>query len=132
MSGGRRADLVVTGRIATLAGAGGPGWVEALAILDGRVLAAGPAAEIDALAGPGTRRIDLGPDEVAIPGLTDAHLHLVEASLARARVDLHVAETISQAQAAVWMAVEGDHDPDRWIEGAGWDADRLGRWPTAD
>ena len=132
MSGGRRADLVVTGRIATLAGAGGPGWAEALAIVDGRVAAAGSAAEIEALAGPGTRRIDLRPDEVALPGLTDAHLHLVEAALARMRIDLHGAETVIQAQAAVRTAVETHPDADRWIEGAGWDADRLGRWPTAD
>ena len=132
MSDGRRADLVVTGRIATLAGSGGPGWAEALAILDGRVAAVGSAAAVEALAGPGTRRIDLRPDEVAIPGLTDAHLHLVEAALARMRVDLHGAETVIEAQAAVRTAVEAHPDADRWIEGAGWDADRLGRWPTAD
>lgn len=128
----RRADVVVTGRIATLAGALGPGWVEALAVADGRVLGAGRQAEIDGLAGPGTRWIRLRPDEVAMPGLTDAHLHLVEAALARTRVDLEGVQAVSRAQAAVRAAASALPDADRWIEGAGWDADRLGRWPTAD
>lgn len=125
-------DVIVTGRIATLAGTGGPGWVEAIAIAGGRVAAAGARAGIEALAGPGTRRLALGPDEVAIPGLTDAHLHLVEAALARARVDLHDAATIPEAQARVRAVAGASPEPDAWIEGAGWDADRFGRWPTAD
>lgn len=127
-----RADLIVVGRIATLAGADGPGWVEAIAVAGGRIAAAGSATEVDALAHPGTRRLRLGPDEVAIPGLTDAHLHLVDAALARARVDLQAAATIGDALALVGEAVRIRPDPDAWIEGAGWDADRLGRWPTAD
>lgn len=79
-SRGRR--LVVTGRIATLGGQAGPGWVGAVAIDHGRVVAAADAPEVLA-AFPGVRRLALAPDEVALPGLTDAHLHLAEAALAR-------------------------------------------------
>ena len=127
-----RAGLIVRGRIATLAGSDGPGWVEAVAIADGRVLAAGMSVDVERLAGAGTRRIELSPDAVAIPGLTDAHLHLVEAAVARARVDLHAAASIDAALDRVAEAAAAQLDPDRWIEGAGWDADRFGRWPTAD
>lgn len=126
-----RASLVVSGRIATLAGDEGPAWVEAIAIDAGRVIAAGRLDDVDALSGPATRRLRLSPDEVAIPGLTDAHLHLVEAALARARVALEGASPGDLIE-RVRVAAGALDDPDRWIEGAGWDADRLGRWPTAD
>jgi predicted amidohydrolase YtcJ len=124
------ADLLVIGRIATLAGRSGPGWVQAIAIAGGRVIAAGTRAEVQAAVGAGTPRLTLAPDEVAIPGLTDAHLHLAEAALARQRVDLADARSIETIVERVAMAATTS-GPDTWIEGAGWDADLLERWPTA-
>jgi len=129
---GVRAELLVTGRIATLAGSGGPGWVEAIAVAGGRVVAAGALADIDGLAGPTTRRLTLGPREAAIPGLTDAHLHLAEAALARQRVNLDPVRSIGAMLEAVRAAAEATPGSDTWIEGAGWDADLLGRWPTSE
>ena len=125
------ADLLVVGRIATLAGDAGAGWVEAIAVSGGRVSAAGTLAEVEAAAGRGTRRLELGPDEVAIPGLTDAHLHLAEAALARLRVNLDDARSIGTIMERV-QAAAAAADRDTWIEGAGWDADLMERWPTAD
>lgn len=126
----QRADLVVVGRIATLAGDSGPGWVEAIAISRGRVVAAGSLSDVDAVSGPGTRRRTLADDEVAVPGLTDAHLHLAEAALAATQVALEgcrsIDELIERVRATA-MALD-----DGWIEGGGWDPDLLGRWPTAD
>jgi predicted amidohydrolase YtcJ len=126
-----RATLVVRGRIATLAGADGPAWVEAIGIADGRVVAAGSRGDVDAASGPGTRVIELAPDEAAVPGLTDSHLHLVEAALARSRVQLEDADSIEELVTRV-RAAATQTPGDAWIEGAGWDPDRLGRWPTAD
>jgi predicted amidohydrolase YtcJ len=125
------AELIVRGRVATLAGSSGFGWADALAIAAGRVLGAGTIAEVDALAGRGTRRIELGPDEVAVPGLTDAHLHLAGAAVGRLRVDLEGAATLADGLALIRAAHAVDGDEDRWIEGYGWDPDRWGRWPTA-
>ncbi len=125
------AGLVVTGRIATLAGAAGPGWVEALAVDRGRVVAAGDAADVLA-AFPGVRRLALGPHEVALPGLTDAHLHLAEAALARQRVDLEGCASIDALVERVQVAAAARPGQAVWIEGAGWDADTLAHWPTAD
>jgi hypothetical protein len=124
------AELLVTGRIATLAGRTGPGWVEAVAIADGRVLGAGRLADLEGLASGRTRRLVLAPDEVAIPGLTDAHLHLAEAALAASRVQLEDVVSVDGLVGRVREAAAGAADG--WIQGAGWDADRLGRWPTAD
>jgi hypothetical protein len=124
------ATLVVTGRIATLAGSTGPGWVGALAVDRGRVVAAGDPADVLA-AFPGVRRLALGADEVALPGLTDAHLHLAEAALARQRVDLEGCESVDGLVSRVASAAARLPEPGAWIGGAGWDADTLGHWPTA-
>ena len=125
-------DLLVTGgRVATLAGSRGFGWVEAVGFKDGRVAFAGSAVELETRADPFTRRIELDPDEVAIPGLTDAHLHLAEGGIATDHVDLSASPTLDDGLARIAEAHAG-LGPDAWLEGHGWNADRWGRWPTSD
>lgn len=51
-------------------------WAQALAIRGDRIVAVGDASAIGALAGPVTRRIELGGRTV-VPGFNDAHLHVV-------------------------------------------------------
>lgn len=123
--------LVSGGRIATLAGDRGFGWVEAVGITDGRVAFAGSAIELETRADPHTRRIELDPDEVAIPGLTDAHLHLAEGGLALDRIDLTDSPTLDDGLARIGAVHAGLSDPDAWLEGHGWHNDRWGTWPTA-
>jgi predicted amidohydrolase YtcJ len=53
---------------------------EALAVRDGRILRIGKTSEIQKLAGPGSRVIDLQGRSV-IPGLIDSHLHGIRAAL---------------------------------------------------
>jgi predicted amidohydrolase YtcJ len=125
-------DGLVTGRIATLAGDSGFGWVEAVGINGGRVAFAGSAVDLETRADPFTVRFELDPDEVAIPGLTDAHLHLAEGGIAREKVDLSALATLPEALAAIHAAGDASTDGAAWIEGHGWDPDRFGRWPTAD
>jgi predicted amidohydrolase YtcJ len=127
------ADLVVTGRIATLGGDDPEsfGWAEAVAVRGSRVVAAGTRAAVDGLVGPSTRRLDLADDEVAMPGITDSHLHLAETALAATRVDLHAAATLDEGLERIRVGHGALADPDAWLEGAGWDNDRWGRWPTA-
>ncbi|MEX1168919.1 MAG: amidohydrolase family protein [Chloroflexota bacterium] len=124
-------DALVTGRIATLAGAAGFAWVEAVGIRGGRVAFAGTEVELETRADPHTERIELEPDEVAIPGLTDAHLHLAQCAVAARQVDLNSARTLAEGLALVRAAHSRLGDPDAWLEGHGWDPDRWGRWPTA-
>ncbi|BEP37642.1 amidohydrolase [Variovorax sp. V11] len=52
----------------------------AVAIKDGRFVQVGSAEEILSLAGPGTRRINLGGRRV-LPGLIDSHLHIIRGGL---------------------------------------------------
>jgi predicted amidohydrolase YtcJ len=122
---------LITGRIATLAGETGFGWVEALGIRDGRVAFAGTAVDLETRADPHTQRIELEPDAVAIPGITDAHLHLASLANGLRHVDLSDAATLAEGLARIHAAHEAALDPDAWLEGHGWDSDRWGRWPTA-
>jgi predicted amidohydrolase YtcJ len=73
------ADLIlVNGRFATLDRANpNP---EAVAIADGRFLGVGTRSEMQALAGPQTRVLDLGGRR-AIPGLIDSHMHIIRGGL---------------------------------------------------
>ena len=124
-------DALVTGRIATLAGEAGFGWVEAIGIRDGRVAFAGSEVDLETRADPFTERFVLEPDEVAVPGLTDAHLHYAECAVATRQVDLSDAATLAEGLARIGSAHRRLADPGAWLEGHGWDSDRWGRWPTA-
>lgn len=123
-------DALVTGRIATFAGASGFGWVEAVGIRDGKVAFAGSAIELETRADPHTLRIELEPGEIAMPGIVDAHLHFGGAALAAEQVDLTPAQTIDDALALVAQAARRISPPG-WILGLGWDQRRFGAWPTA-
>jgi predicted amidohydrolase YtcJ len=124
--------LVTGGRIATLAGDRGFGWAEAVGITGGRVAFAGTAIELETRADPHTFRIELDDDEVAIPGLTDAHLHLAEGGLSLDRIDLSSTANLDDGLARISAAHAASGDPDGWLEGHGWHNDRWGVWPTAE
>lgn len=124
-------DTLITGRIATLAGASGFGWVEAVGIRDGRIAFAGSEVYLETRADPFTQRIALEPDQVAIPGLTDAHLHLAQAAIAARQVDLGPARTLADGLSRI-RAAHLALPAEAWLEGHGWDSDRWGGWPTAD
>jgi hypothetical protein len=123
-------DTLVSGRIATFAGESGFGWVEAIGIRDGKVAFAGSAVDLESRADPHTRRVELEPGEVALPGLVDAHLHVTGAALAAEQVDLTSAPTVDDGLARIADAARRTAAPG-WILGGGWDQRRWGRWPTA-
>ena len=123
-------EMLVTGRIATFAGPTGFGWVEAIGIRDGRVAFAGNAVDLETRADPHTVRLDLEPGEIAIPALTDAHAHFLDAALATEHVDLTIAQTLEDG---LDLLVEAHRAlPDgAWLQGGGWDQRRWGRWPPS-
>ncbi|HUG29712.1 MAG TPA: amidohydrolase family protein, partial [Candidatus Limnocylindria bacterium] len=124
-------DVLVSGRIATFAGAEGFGWVEAIGIRDGRVAFAGSAVDLETRADPHTLRVELEPGEIAIPGLTDAHLHVVDAALAASQVDLSTAPSLEVGLERIAEGARRVPAPG-WILGGGWDQRRWGGWPSAD
>ena len=124
-------DTLVSGRIATFAGDSGFGWVEAIGIRDGKVAFAGSAVELETRADPHTRRIEMEPGEIAIPALTDAHLHVIDAALAAELVNLSAADSLDEALAMIGERAAAVPAPS-WILGGSWDHRRFGGWPTAD
>ncbi|MCI0342876.1 MAG: amidohydrolase [Planctomycetales bacterium] len=104
---------------------------EALLLEDGRVSAVGNRDEAEAWRRRDDRVLDCG-DAVAVPGLTDAHLHLVGYALDRERVDLRGIRDPSEGAARVARAAR-DLPPDAWVVGRGWDKNRFEspRWPRA-
>ena len=99
---------------------------EALAVRDGVIVAVGTTAEIERLAGPDTRRIDLA-GRTATPGLIDAHLHLSQGGLLRL-THLELSYPNVRSVADVVEAVRARRaggDADAWILGRGWDEGKL-------
>ena len=125
-------ELIIIGRIATLAGRGF-GWVEAVAIGGARVLAAGLATDIEATAGSETVTWRLPPDRAVMPSITDAHLHLASAALGADQPDLTGLDRagIEEAIAQVHVARLEGGDPDGWLLGHGWSFEALGEQPHA-
>lgn len=111
------AVVFVGGRLFT-----GTRLVEALACEDGRVVAAGTRRAVLRGRPTGAERVDLG-GHLAVPGLIDAHLHLLESvrleegvDLAGVRDALELLEKVGRAAAA---------GPDRPVFGTGWDEERM-------
>lgn len=95
--------------------------VSALAIDrgSGRILALGDDADVRALAGPLTETLDLR-GRVAIPGMIDAHTHLL--GYAQGRLEVELRETRSEDEAVALVKARAATLPaGSWIIGHSWD-----------
>jgi predicted amidohydrolase YtcJ len=130
----RRADLIITGRVATLAGDSGWAWQSGIAIAGGRVIAVGEDSDLASLADARTEHLELAADEIVLPGLTDAHLHLMTLVLAESHIDLTGMDLPAALDAigAAHRARAARGDAHGWLEGHGWSMHDLGGWPDAD
>jgi predicted amidohydrolase YtcJ len=108
--------VLLNGKIVTL-DAAAP-LAEALAVRDGKINAVGRSADIRALAGAGTRVVDLAGRTV-IPGLIDSHMHAIRAALFYAtEVNWIGAKSIAEAMARIKAAAQRAK-PGQWIIVAG-------------
>lgn len=125
------ADIIVTNaRIHTVDEA--RPRAEALAIRDGRVLFVGPARLALAHRGAATRLVDAGGRTI-IPGMTDAHGHVV--GLGQTLQSVNLVGTASYAQVIAKVVERAKVTPKgQWIIGRGWDQNDWGdtRFPTHD
>lgn len=129
-AGGRRAEapeLVLTrGSVLALADDRGGPVFEAIAVSGGTIVALGDAGEVEALAGPDTRVVDLG-GAVVMPALVDHHVHLLNTGLSvvnRERdenlyLDLLGIDSLDGIAARV-RAEAASRPPGTWILGKGW------------
>jgi predicted amidohydrolase YtcJ len=95
-----------------------PQRVEALAIANGEVIAAGASTDILAKY-KGAQVIDLG-GAFAMPGFNDAHVHLGEAGRIKLSVDLTGTRSLAEMQARVRSAAMAA-PAGTWLLGGGWD-----------
>jgi predicted amidohydrolase YtcJ len=125
-----KADLVLHGgKIWT--GYGNP-VVEAISVLGNKVLASGSNADIKASIGPDTKIIDLA-GRFAMPGLNDAHLHLISTGLLRGKVDATPdAAPTRNALVAALQARAAQTPKGEWVTARGFDQTRYpdGQMPT--
>lgn len=93
--------------------------VQAIAVRDGRIVAAGTTKQIEAMKGGKTQVVDLG-GRFVMPGFNDAHLHLASGGFEHLNVDLVGTKSLAEMQQRIAerakTAAAGE-----WITGAGWD-----------
>lgn len=117
------ADLiVVNGRVYTVDDS--RPMVSAFAVRNGRILFAGSDREVRALAGPRTRIVDAGRG-VVIPGMVDAHAHLLGLGFSLGNVQLAGSKSYEEVIARVAERAKSAK-PGEWIVGRGWDQNL---WP---
>jgi len=121
------ADLVVTNaEVHTLADP--DRTYEAFAVRDGRVVRLGTTYDVAFLAGADTETIDAG-GRVAIPGLIDAHTHLLNSGRSLVHADLSAADSPADAVESLRERADevgagddgSDDDGDEWVLGFGYD-----------
>ena len=125
------ADVIVTAeRIYTVDDA--RPFADAMAVRGGKIVFVGSAEGAMALRGPQTKVIDYRGRTI-VPGITDAHAHMLGLGIALSTVDLvgsnSYDEVIARVAARAKTAPAGS-----WITGRGWDQNRWGdtRFPTQE
>lgn len=98
---------------------------------DGKVLAALPKGAAEPKLGAGEFRLD-AVGRTVIPGLIDAHGHLMGLGYRLRQLDLAPARSLAEAQDAIRSHAAGTASAP-WITGGGWNQEQwgLGRFPTA-
>jgi predicted amidohydrolase YtcJ len=131
LSAQKPADLIVTNaRIYTVDDT--RPVVAAMAVRDGRIAFTGSVREAMALKGANTKMLDLGGRTV-IPGMVDAHAHLLGLGQSLQTVNLVGAKSYDEVIARV-VARAKNVPAGKWIIGRGWDQNQWGdtRFPTHD
>src|SRR5262245_46085293 len=134
---GRAADLVVVGTVVTMA-AGKPN-ARGLAVTGGKIAFVGDAGSARKRLRPGGRLIVLEPGQAVMPGLVDAHVHMLDAGLMLTRCPLDEAPRGPEGKGPALEMIKECSKRARekgkeWVIGSGWSLvwfDDKGRGPSA-
>ena len=123
------ADLIVTNARIYTVDDNRP-LAEAMAIRDGRVVFVGSARGAETFAGSHTERLDVDGNTV-IPGMVDAHVHLMGLGTALRIVDLVGTRSYEEVIARVVERAQSV-PAGQWVRGRGWDQNDWAdtRFPT--
>ncbi|MBC7349209.1 MAG: amidohydrolase [Candidatus Aminicenantes bacterium] len=97
--------------------------VEALAVVQNKIVRTGPKAEIKKLIGARTRVIDL-QGKLMLPGFIDAHTHFLNGGLALRSVQLRTCRTREEFISRV-AAKARELPPGAWILNGDWDHEQF-------
>jgi predicted amidohydrolase YtcJ len=100
---------------------------EAVAVLDGRIVAVGSDAEIRAWRGSKTQVVDAGGRRL-LPGFNDAHVHFADGGASLAAVQLNDATSAAEFRQRIG-AYAKSLAPGRWIVSGNWDETK---WTPAE
>ncbi len=122
---GHQADLVIrNARVWT--GQPGQPWARAVAVAGERISAVGTDEEMRTRIGPATIVID-GQGATLLPGLVDAHFHLLDLSPTGGAVPLNLRFVAGRAEFTDLLAGFARTVPEgAWIFGEGWDERKWG------
>lgn len=105
--------------------------VRAVGVVDGRIVAVGSVADVEAALPADAPRIDVGT-RMVLPGFTDSHIHFGYLVRKWNAVDLDNCSSLSEALRRVKQYVETRSKDDApWIDGHGWAAHQWEEQPTA-
>ncbi|MFP5355658.1 MAG: amidohydrolase [Gemmatimonadota bacterium] len=122
-AGAQAPDLIVTNARIYTVDQNRP-VVDAMAVRDGRIVATGPARLVTAMKGANTQVVDL-EGKTVIPGMIDAHVHLMGLGQGLRTVDLR--GTTSYDEVIARVAERAKTSPaGSWILGRAWDQND---WP---
>ena len=92
---------------------------EAVAVIGDRIVAVGPAAEIDLWRGPETRVMD-ARGKLLLPGFNDSHVHFIDGGAALAAVQLNDATSAGEFKRRI-AAQAAKTAKGAWVLGGDWD-----------
>jgi hypothetical protein len=104
---------------------------EALAVEDGRIQAVGTREDVEHVAGPGTKRIDL-EGRTLVPGFNDSHVHVWKVGqLLTGILDLRATASLEELKASIRQR-DRELPEGAWLLGRGYNEQLLaeGRQPT--
>lgn len=106
-------------------------WAEAVAVRAGAIVSVGSAEDVAPFQGPQTHVVS-NPKAFALPGLIDAHAHLISLGEEKEQIDLRGVASLGEVARRV-KAWRESHPADTWILGQNWDQSLWpgGAFPTA-
>jgi predicted amidohydrolase YtcJ len=106
--------------------------VRAVAVSDGRIVAAGTDAKVKDAAPRGCDKYDLG-GKLVLPGFIDAHTHFIQMGVDALSVDLSSSRSLDEAM-SMMKAGAKKVSPGEWVVGSGWRESKWsdGRFITRD
>jgi predicted amidohydrolase YtcJ len=115
--GVQNADLVVTGKIVTMAEK--RPVVSGFAVKGGKLIYVGKAEIARRQLAPHGRLINLRLSQIVLPGLIDSHIHMLDAAWMRQTCVLEEPKTKEQLLATI-AEYDRSHPNPAWVIGSGW------------